>query len=1356
MPKVKIPSSIAKSKEYKDLFNSKSTLETLATHLSKEATKAKISYSEMYQAFDSVPLKEEEPYNDILKKGWGEDLPESLKFDSAFSPEEKKKRAALTKKAYLTYSMSIFGRQAVSFEVTNMVSSKKITEAEGKELSFSRDITSMFLRPLTGEDVHKENEKSINYLLLRDLDKSQYNSEQLNIIKNERRAELINKTLKSIIDTDFSKFRKMSDEELVENWSEYQNACYVLATVKKELSGSAGYKNPGINQEYIDKCLEMEQTYNMEYMLYANRIQLIANPHYQELDIDHFTKIPSEDFVEFDSYDDRIQDNPEMAKFLLTASGVRQAENAICEEKAQQIFSNKYGETEASDLAFYDKNGIEIGNDELISKFNSDGVFYVAHRLHPESVTAFEFDWNSREISENQKLTDSKAVKEIQNKLEKNLPKYREEKEKAKAKRELQYFEKNVNFDNLYKLSTSLGYEVSSLTRSVLATKDPEKYKKMTIAKLQEILAPEKPETSGDDFYEFFSIAPKDRLSKEEIDKRREFSSQSIEKVVNARYKALEARELPRGLHNAIAKMTNYRQFSSFMFKPGKENLQSNIDIAKKYFGLDENGNSLNIDPEVLKTAKQQLVENRIKEYKALHDSLWGKKYTDKDVMDNIEAIQEVGVGMGMEWKSFKKLAEKDGVDFSGIEGLNRLHEESYLINNSLAVKADYICTSHYQFGNLDKLASEEGFMLSVAHPDKAIQRTAGRAFDIQSFTTTSLGSSAILSLGDNAQVEFVYNAEGEPVDPSDGEIGKALASGQDLYVFEKGKKYPTLFEASDINLHETGLPMETHTKDLTPEMKTQARIMRVNYELDKIQADSIGKLNPQHFITVSTRYQMTKFNLAELAAGMNGLEGEKREAQYKALREAMAEYICMETLIKTALEMSLSPKTMIEMTSDENLKKYTNDMGANSAIDFLIEDMLKEDPSGSNFYQMDPKKILSNFSKELSNSKKIEQADRNKLIDASLKVFANQKQVTKISNKAKTPEFWGMNHDILNKTLSKTSLKSLTIDRNSLQTIAFGKMLNDGFSVDEIFSDTPEMATMRKEASFFAAKAVVSNDKETIFNTLNTARDKFNNYLGKNIATLQTFKAAELLTVKNATFVSTLPFAKDFFQETTTIMGYFDKEQQAKMKDSKFEESMAKIDAYSNITSQISAGAIGATDSYKKKDDFKSLGDIAGSSFGKVLDEAINAACITYYKNKPENRGKDVSTFVNEDFLLNRAMLSMKLQSNPEIGKIKQRYDSDEIFAEKFIGSLMDDTLVNNLNLQVQGFKKDDNGMIEPQFTMDVNKAIKMVDYKNLAYGKDYIQKKMQQRSAIMDPRAKAQEMLHQNEGKDFNQMLF
>ena len=1133
------------------------------------------------------------------------------------------------------------------------------TEIQAQNIVSERDLYRILLKPGIEPETVSENQRRLNLFVGKNLDKNKYTEQEYNDLLKQQKAEVINKRLQELATVDYSKFDHMDDEKLVENWVEYVGHLDALSIFKAESKGSVFAGNPYVDQELVKKVNDIEYKYNTLFIRDSGRIRAMANPYYAKYDFKGFEKLSPGEISNIN--DGRLSGNANLSNLFVDLGVWHSGNIAVFLCDVTMDMRKTVNGLEQEDLRFFDAKGNPLKDSAEALVAAKKGAVFAAPKDRPELLKPYSFD--SKLLGG--KELDPKPYAKVMNKIKSNIIKTWAAEEEILNK---------GDFKDFMSGTQSFRSHADGLAKQIKNAEDPEKMKEMMISALKRNGAPHHPEIGYDKYAKIIGLKPSEKLSPDMVEERRQLTERALTGMVEQQLNAPEISEESGRLIGSGG--TSIRQFKAFMLK-STDSKAANDKIIREFFNGDAK-------------TKKEMILKRVAEYKTQIDGLYGKSITDKEIVDKMNDIHTVATGMGMEYiTTIANNIKTWGLDFSQqeLDMMNDLNAKASTINDILVGRLNIIATPHYQFGGLEKLDHGGDFKkYSKSIKDVMFNKSADTVSSELGFVNLAKGKELLKQADPSGKkkLEGAFDANGNYISGDDIQgLGKHGFDSGRVFLFYKGEKEPVVFDCKKSDV----IPPEVSAaKELSPEMKAQFGNMRLDVTINAIDANR--KLAPEmRELEKSIVYKGHEMEV--IAEGLNSSPQNK-----DVLKRKMAEYLASLTIRQLVEKSSknIDKETLKGLTSAESIKKLSSDLRKSPVTDLVIDNILKD---SNGFKDLDSRAVYDTMLNQMGTATRIAEAkkkevQRAKNIEAaqSIKTISENKKVLLSDNSASEYKLYGLSADLLSVVESSTDLKTLSVDRASIQTQAFSIMLEWGYTVDQALEDSPQMQNARQNAAKQAIAETVGGNVEAIRRHLFTGTEKVNQYISEKTGTMKELSMTELAKPEYKNLRTLSPLIKDFFQELNTANGLMPEDKRWPQE---------KIDKASNINDfanklfpTLIEGVKGPLDKMNKKGkDFDPCMEVGPALCG-YLKGILCVESLKTSSKLPENTGKPIEECWNERTFSSSQTGYMELVQNDQLSDFIEKCQNDKALANKVYRSILDDSLRKDVDLKV--FYKDGN----------------------------------------------------------------
>ncbi len=1280
-------------KEYNELSHSLAmSAEALAIEFMDKGIK-KDQLGELIAKSDrSVPMDYKTAMQD-----YADNVPDSYQFTS-FMPWEKSKRDELSKKAEISYVKAIYTTEVMKMGLTRAVKDGLLSQEQFDELSKSRDTLVLLLKAGDDDKTYMQNVETAKKLLGANLDQSKLTPAEFEDAKKKQFAEILNQRMKELAETDYSKYESMSDEQLVQQFEDYDKDVQALSIIEREVN-SWIKNNPYINRNLYNKTRDINGKLGNFYFANSCRMRAIANPHYKTADMLDELYMPSSDvaFITVHTEDEHLN------RFRAEITALTSVQRVLLDEQTYSKLSETLEDDfQPSAIRYFDKKGNMINTEQAIIQMKKDGFVMASAQGYPKSTIAINYDpktlgfktlspekYKSYINIVNSKLLDSEAAhKAVDDAMEKN----------------------SEYLKDLKGITTSLIEKEQAIATDAVTKGLPiEDY-------LQRHMASAHPQMSYDEFAKKHGIKDDEKISKLEINQRRALTHKAIKAVVNSSIRRYEGEQFPPELHNIIAKKVNMRNFSDTLCKWGKENLAANIKMAQEFFGLDENNKPTGISEEELNKKRNEIIRNRVKDWAKIQEKLLNIEMTDENIIEHYEELDEYGLGQGMEWNLLMEQVKGLGctVDDDIIELGFKNNRTAYLFNNIHSVRAGYIASQYYQYGGEEHVNTPEMLAEIPAATDKTLGMTYAGAFTAQSQISSELGAIFKSQMGGSTEdIDFIYDEKGGNIAFDDMSIGNTLTQGS-LMVFKKGQKDPVMFSASNLKR----VPPIISERLPSPAELAQSRAARFDGMITRIENDR--KLSPAQK-RIQSEMLESEYELGIMADGIQNLSGERLEGTKASIRRNLVKYVSRAVANKY---MNKNADYAKKFGSEKNINEFVQRLSKAEGIDMLLDEMIK-DPNS--FNNMDPEKIVASFQKH---QKEVMAKDYNDLTTAKHNEYLESSQKARTAASflmsvggVHSPSFWGLSTVASEQTKAMANdFGCLSLDRGALQAIACGLMVKDGKSFDQIVAMTPEMKEARSEYTQAAIDLVVGLKHKEVGDALLAGMTALNEYLAPYANKMKDFTLGEISAPEFTNAVMASDMLMDFTQEIDGLKRHAD-ENNIQMspefnadtikEQNQLNEKLRNL--FTNrLTGPTSALSEIAEINFNTKDPaaLSNARNKTAAAIGNYLKSMVLNKTLKAISELPENAGKSPMEFEKVEAIKNAAQLALE-HSDDFNAFIKKGICQQTKFAKKSIIAMLDGTIEKELDLKIK-IPKDPSETVSIE--ADFNKMFKAIKGKTLS----------------------------------------
>jgi len=831
---------------------------------------------------------------------------------------------------------------------------------------------------------------------------------------------------------------------------------------------------------------------------------------------------------------------------------------------------------------------------------------------------------------------------------------------------------------------------------------------------LHKHLTKKDPDVSKDQFYKMLEVAKEDRLSDEEIEKRRQLSEKAVDVNVDytsERYMALA------DWSGIDLTGSNERWLGSFFEKPQIKYREENLRTIQQLFGLDKDNKPKGLSKEELDKERNTVLNKRLDEYKTLIDAFDGVEFTDEIVVNNFAKLSELGVGMGMEWKNILLSFQNWGTEIEpdilkkGIE----LNHKAYYLNNVILPRMTYIQTSHYQFGAENAYSD---YSLMAKTDDNMLAKTIMAASTLTPMLAQDVIDTFARTLGISKDDRaFIYDKEGNVIPFEDTDIFyDAIKTGKPVLFFKEGQREPLIANLGNIYK----MPPEINQQELTPEFSQVASNAMLDHDTFVINNSQMSPERKDFELELS----FTEYGLRSIASGINDGTAETLEHVQDNYKDSLAKYAAMIAIQKKLGSADVDAEIEKQLVSKETIDALTADLKGSEVLDRIYNDMLKQD-GGLN--AIAPEKVFESFvknqtainkeklekEKELAKIKEEKQKVSREKIKANIKSFNTKSLVRN--------EHWGITAEDKHEAQRNTKM-SLTLDRASLQTIAYSLMLDKGFTIEEAMKEGPEYSEVRKKCAEEAKELVMNNEARKISEKILDAAEKTNKYMAEKLKDMKTLSPEVYLSDKYKDVRVVMTVMKDLMQETNNANKFLQKKSKEYIKNhptsavpnnlmplnpEKVSAILTENNSYSTISMYCTSGL----------DEI--IGDVQKGSGTEVLNSTLGDYIMAYARraavNELAKQNPDLTLpqILNSEKKQNQIVsASIKIVSNPGYMAISSMVKQSKNFANKILVSAMDGTLINENNCKMT---IDENG--EFNFSIDSDKIIKDMKEKHIEF---------------------------------------
>ena len=1237
-------------------------------------------------------------FREVIERN-GKDYPDNLRL-TKYSSKLSKQKEELSLRALKVYaagklenfSKTDFIVEGIKKGIYTNDDLKAFTDAKG------RDFSVIIFKPGNDPKTLEENRRMADLMLGKNLDRSKYTEKEFNELKSKQKAEVFNKRMEEFFSLDYSKLDHMTDEELVDNWLEYSRVFDAIGVFKAEAKKYIGdrYFNSELAKKIID---DIEGKYQSRFFVDSSRIRAIANPYYAKYDFKGFEKLTPNEINNL-IYDGAFSGNPVLTNLFKDLGGQHGGYRALLFSDIAYDMNNTADsiiEEADKQLSFFDAKGKLIEDSYEIVPAAKKGAIFVAPKDRPDLLKPYSFDPVNRTIN----VLDPKSYKKVMAKIRSSMPDITKSWAEEEAMLEGNTVTEKSAYTDFMKGRFSIYASATNLAAQIKNSKDPAKMKEAMLSALKRNAAPHHPDVDYDEYAQIIGMASSEKLSTTTVEERRKLTESvlagTLEYQLNLPAYSPEMETVFSG--------TTPRQFSSVMLK-STNTREQNDQIIKDFF---EQNEGFDIDG----SKKKEMILKRVSEYKTMIDEIYGKSFSDAEIVKNMNVIYDVSIGMGMEFKNTILDNYKQwNVEFTDkeLEMMTELHEKANAINDELGQRMAVIGTTYYQFGGADKLAFGENYAnYSNLTKDPLFHKSVDNTMNALMFRNYGRGERLLKQVDPTGkqEVEFIYDANGNLVDPKDpATLGKHAFDSGRVFVFMKGQENPVVLDCKDLN---DVPPMPSAVEERTPEMEAQIEKMRLDYRLDSAlktvdKNRELSKEMKEHEKNIIYR----GYELSIIADSL-----EKAPQNRQTLKRKLSEYLASVT-VKQLITIDKNKKgldkdSIKELTSNNSIQNLAKDLRKSPIVDLVLDKVLS-DPNG--FKNIEPQAVYTDMLNLMGKANKIKEEQirlKNAETKKSMDTVTKNSKIFMSPNGANDLKLYGLSRDLLEALKSATQLGSMSGERASVQTQAFSILLEKGLTVDKILEDSPEMQKMREAAAKQAMIELVGNNAEAIRDHLYIGMKKLNDYMVDRLNSMKDFSVTEMAKPENRSLCRVSTIIKDFFQEFNSVNDQLPKDKRITGED--LDRITSINDLGNKVITPIVAGIQEPLERMVELGDSFDTCKEVGRALNSHLKYLAASAALRDAAVLPENQGKPLEELWNEKTVTAAQIGYAQLVTDERITSLIEKCEDDRALANKVYRSILDDSLRKDLDLKVI-YKEGE----EFEISMDMNRLVKAMKAKQNA----------------------------------------